>query len=253
MIREDERTVDAVYDDYAANYGYDLHSTLSARLKYELARRYLQPHYQVLDVGCANGIHMQALAGYCSAITGIDINDRMLEQADERLSNQGIGNARLLKRSAAELGLPDASFDLVYSFSTLLLVPDTQCAVAEIARVLRPGGYAILDIIGRYNLSRIYWGYYYRRHGHFGVNSFTFPQLRSLLGRVGLEPIEAHALGFTDQWRYIPGLHWCKFLERIFHGPGSRDLDYRLSNTGPLFALANRWYLVCRRSDGVRR
>lgn len=251
MITREEASSDRVYDGYAKTYGFDIRGTLAARLKYELALAHLSPHAEVLDVGCANGIHLRVLAAQCKRIVGVDINAPMLAVARDTLAGEGIRNAELMQRSAADLGFADASFDLVYSFSTLLLVPEVHQALAEISRVLRPGGAALLDITGRYNLSRIYWGWYYRRHGHFGVHSFRYRDIVQRLEALGLDVIERHALGFLDQWKYLPGLHWCRFLDRWFHGPGERDLDYRLSNLPLLCPLANRWYLVCRKRASV--
>ncbi len=248
MIPEHERSSDRIYDACAASYGFATDKTLAARLKLELVSARIRPEHHVLDVGCANGLYMIPLASRCSEIVGIDINDRMLEVAREALQQAGVTNAQVHKQSATSLDFADASFDVVYSFSTLLLVPDTLGALGEIARVLKPGGWAVLDITGRYNLSRLYWSWYYRRHGHFGVNAYPYREIAGHLARLGLVIEEAHALGFTDQWRYVPGLHKLKVLDRLFHAPGERDLDYRLSNHPWLFPLANRWYLVCCRT-----
>ena len=248
MIRPEELTSNRVYDGLASSYGFDVDANLSARLKYDLALKYLRPDDDVLDVGCANGIHMRLLAEKCRRITGIDLNDAMLDIARVTLAADGLANPSLERRSATDLGFADASFDLVYSFSTLLLVPDIERAFREISRVLRPGGIALLDITGRWNLSRIYWGMYYRRHGHFGLHSFSYRKIVEQLESLGLTVIESHALGFLDQWRYIPGLHWCKFLDRLLHASLQRDLDYRTSNMPWSFPLANRWYIACRRA-----
>lgn len=249
MIRPEEATSDRIYDRCAASYGHDVSANVAARLKYEMVIKHLRPAYDVLDVGCANGIHMRLLAGRCRSITGIDINESMLGIARETLAAGGIANARVERRSAADTGFPDSSFDMVYSFSTLLLVPDIDRALYEVSRVLRPGGIAVLDITGRNNLSRIYWGWYYRRQGHFGLHSFNYTEILRRLGALGFEVIESHALGFLDQWRYVPVLHWCKWLDRWFHGPAERDLDYRISNLRLLFPLANRWYIACRKRN----
>jgi hypothetical protein len=56
---------------------------------------------------------------------------------------------------------------------------------------------------------------------------------------------ERHALGFCNQWRYIPSLHKLRRLNRLFHAPGEMGLDYRISNRLWFFPLANRWYLGC--------
>jgi len=249
MIAPDERSSDAIYTPLADGYGYDIDANWPARLKYELVRAHAEAEGRVLDVGCANGLHLVRLAALCRELVGVDINDRMLELATRAIAERGIRNVRIAKQSATRLDFPLATFDLVYSFSTLLLVPDTDRALAEIARVLRPGGIAILDITGRYNLSRLYWGHYYRRYGHFGIRSFTLAHIRQRLEDLGLELLEQHASGFCDQWKYLPGLNLLRPLERVFHGGNGPDLDYRVSNWPPLVRLANRWHFVGRKAS----
>lgn len=247
MIAPEELTANKVYDGYAATYGFDVDTNLPAWLKYDLALKYLKPGDEVLDIGCANGIHMRLLAGKCRHITGIDINEPMLDIARSTLAKDHVGNATLELRSATELGFPDESFDLIYSFSTLTLVSNIARALNEIARVLRPGGIALLDISGRWNLSHIYWSHYYRRHGHFGLRAFGYREALAQIETLRMQVVEGHASGFLDQWRYIPGLHWCKSLDRVFHRSLENDLDYRVSNSPIFFPLANRWYFACRK------
>jgi ubiquinone/menaquinone biosynthesis C-methylase UbiE len=246
-IRPEELTSNRVYDGYASTYGFDVDASLSARLKYDLAIKYLKADDVVIDVGCANAIHMRLLANKCKQIIGIDINKTMLDAAREKLTEDRIANATLKQCSATEIEFADGSFDLVYSFSTLTLVPDVARALREISRVLRPGGIAILDFAGRWNLSHLYWNLYYRRHGHFGQHGFEYRKIATQLELLGLQILEKHALGFLDQWRYVPVLHWCKGLHRVFHASRERDLDYRISNRAFFFPLANRWYVACRK------
>ena len=94
-IRPDELTSNRIYDSFAPHYGFDVNANLPARLKYDLALKYLKPDDDVLDVGCANGIHMRLLAGRCRHITGVDINQPMLDIARTTLAQDGIGNASL--------------------------------------------------------------------------------------------------------------------------------------------------------------
>lgn len=244
-IRAEDQATNRVYDAMAATYGFDIGANLSARLKYELVLKFIRPEDRVLDVGCGNGIHMRVLAPRCEHICGIDVNGAMLSVAREALADAP--NTTLEMQSASELDFANASFDLAYSFSTLLLVPEFDRALGEIARVLKRDGIALLDITGRWNLSRVYWGHFYRRHGHFGVHAFSYRDIVDKLERHGLRVVESHALGFLDQWRYIPGLHWCKWLDRVLHRSEQDDLDYAVSNSRQIFPLANRWYLACRR------
>src|SRR4029079_2664648 len=115
------------------------------------------------------------------------------------------------------------------------------------------GGYLILDVAGRNNLSSIYWRLWYRRHGHFGIHAFSYPTIGKKLSALGCPILESHALGFCDQWKYIPGLHLVKRLDRFFHRSPEpeRNLDYNISNLPGLFRFANRWYVLARKDDAV--
>jgi len=252
-IPADQATSDRIYDGLAKVYGFDIESTLAARLKYDLVRRNCTKDARLLDVGCSNGLFMRALAAQCRHIDGIDINDLMLEQARLKFTEDGVTNAAVYKQSATALEFEDNVFDVTFSFSLLLLVPRPLDAIDQMIRVTKPGGVLILDITGRYNLSQLYWGHFYKRNGHGGVVSYSYRQIAGALEARGLTIIERHGLGLTDQWKYIPVLRWLQRLEGYFHngqgdsGAGT-DLDYRLSNHSALIGLANRWYLVCRKA-----
>jgi SAM-dependent methyltransferase len=141
---------------------------------------------------------------------------------------------------------PEESFDVVFSYSTLLLIPEPERAYREIVHVLKSGGFAILDITGRYNLSRIYWANYYREQGHFGLNYYTLSEINSIFESLGFEILERHATGLLDQWKYIKGLRRLTFLDKMIHRTsGQPDLDYRLSQK--FSGFANRWYFVLKK------
>jgi ubiquinone/menaquinone biosynthesis C-methylase UbiE len=249
MNSAEEKSSSRIYDESAETYGFDISASLASSLKYELAKRYIRPSNRVLDVGCANGLFMLPLAPFCSEIVGIDISDKMLAIAESEISRCKLSNARVCKQSATELAFSDSSFDMAYCYSLLPLVSDPVQVVREIARVVRPGGIVLLDVPGRHNLSRLFFTWQYRRMGHPGVKSFRLADTFHVLADHKLEVLESHALGFTDQWKYVPGLHRCRFLNRLFHASSARDLDYRISNVDCLRAFANRWYIVCRRRE----
>jgi ubiquinone/menaquinone biosynthesis C-methylase UbiE len=242
-----EQAAERIYDERADDYGYRTDASTTERLKVELTRRYVTPQARVLDVGSANGVHLRLVAPLCAHATGIDVSPRMIEIARERLAADGVANVDLVQASADDLPFDDASFDLVYSFSTLLLVPNLSQALDEIRRVLVPGGVALLDLAGRWNLSQRHWRRWYREQGHFGVHAMSRRQLDRALASRGLEIAEIHALGVTDQWRYVRGSHRLERLDTVFHGSGDRDRDYRVSNLPGLRRMANRWFVAARR------
>lgn len=92
-----------------------------------------------LDVGCGNGAFSEVLMAKCppSALHGIDPSDAQLEHARKRL---GAGNVQFETAAAQALPIEDASFDAATMALVISFIPDPAKAVAEMARVVNPGG-----------------------------------------------------------------------------------------------------------------
>jgi ubiquinone/menaquinone biosynthesis C-methylase UbiE len=250
MISKEELTSNIVFDQIAADYGLDYESSYTQYLKYLLLKRHIKNTDVCLEIGIANGIFSIPLSKDVTKVYGIDISPAMIKECFRNVQKAKANNVFIYEMSASSLSFEDSTFDLVFSFSTLLLVPDVQSAFKEIVRVLKPGGLTILDITGRYNLSQGYWGRYYRQQGHWGVHSFSLKQITSILKSLGFELLEVHPTGLTDNWKYVKWLKNSKLLERIFHNKEIRpDLDYRISRLIP--GLANRWYIVLRLKEKI--
>jgi SAM-dependent methyltransferase len=235
-----ERVAERIFDARAEDYGDDAEGPAS-RLRTELVVERSRPADRVLDVGCANGLHLTTVAPVVAEAVGVDLSARMLERARAVVP----GNVSLVRASASRLPFASDTFDLVWSFSTLVMVPNAPLAIAEMARVLRPGGIAVLDVPGRLNLSSAYWTRWYRRNGHPGLWTVRHAALTAVLVSAGLDLEEQHATGLLDQWRYVPWLRKSTSLDRVVHG--RRELDYSLSNRRGLRAFANRWFVVARK------
>ncbi len=88
---------------------------------------------RILDVGCAHGDYMQALARRGLSVFGIDINRPALRVAVT-------GGNRVADADAMRLPFADETFDGLLCHKTLYLFTDMPAAAAELARVIRPGG-----------------------------------------------------------------------------------------------------------------
>jgi ubiquinone/menaquinone biosynthesis C-methylase UbiE len=94
---------------------------------------------RVLEIGIGSGLNLPFYGRRVEHLTGIDPSPALLGKA--RARSQWVGfPVRLLEGSAEALPLDDASVDTVVSSWTLCSIPDVESALAEIARVLRPGG-----------------------------------------------------------------------------------------------------------------
>jgi len=100
----------------------------------------LDPEMIVLDVACGAAHAAEQVAPHVRQVVGLDLTRALLDFGAQRLREAGITNVLLQEGSAAELPFLDASFDLVFCRAALHHMPDPGGAVAEMARVCRPGG-----------------------------------------------------------------------------------------------------------------
>ena len=96
---------------------------------------------RILDAGCGTGEASRRLAEAFpgASVLGVDVLDGSLERARAGAARFG-DRVRFENRSIYELGLPPASFDLVVCRHVLQSIPHADRAIAELVRVIRPGG-----------------------------------------------------------------------------------------------------------------
>jgi SAM-dependent methyltransferase len=100
---------------------------------------------KLLEVGVGAGTDFINWVRHGAIATGVDLTDRAIETSKERLDLEGL-HAAVTRADAENLPFEDASFDIVYSYGVLHHSPDTPHAIAEVHRVLRPGGTALIMI-----------------------------------------------------------------------------------------------------------
>jgi ubiquinone/menaquinone biosynthesis C-methylase UbiE len=151
----------------------------------------------VLDVGCGDGVLLQAMVANGAIVTGVDPDPDMLAAARARVAGAH-PQATLLEARAQQLPFPDASFDVVCAVTVLCFIADPAAALQEMVRVLRPGGRLVLGELGRWNL----WATIRRIEGWAGSATWSAARLRSaselrtLLGRAGLKVIDVRGAVF---------------------------------------------------------
>jgi ArsR family transcriptional regulator len=132
----------------------------------------------VLDVGSGDGAAASALAPYCRTLTCVDTSARMIEAARERLLKLKHVTARVA--DVHDLPFPAASFDAVLMFHTLTYAERPAQALAECARVLRPGGRLVLLCLDEHRQPEVTAPYGERHPG------FSPANVKDLLSRTGL-------------------------------------------------------------------
>lgn len=110
---------------------------------------------RLLEVGCGMGTDLLQFARGGAICTGVDLTPRSIEISKHRFKLYDVPGTFVIA-DGEKLPFPDKSFDVVYSNGVLHHTPDTNGAVQEIHRVLRPGGIAKVMLYYRHSLN--YWG-----------------------------------------------------------------------------------------------
>lgn len=137
----------------------------------------------VLDAGSGDGAAASSLAPYCRSLTCIDTNPRMIDTARERLARYP--HVRAQVADLHELPFDAESFDAVLMFHTLTYAERPARALAECARVLRPGGRLVLLCLDKHRQMEV-TARYGERHPGFAPGA-----VRGLLSRAGLTVVSA--------------------------------------------------------------
>lgn len=117
------------------------------RMEAELLATLDQPAgARVLDAGCGMGDVAAYVARHGSLqVVGVDLLDFNLAEARRRTARRGLeGQISYQLADYAQTGLPDRSFDAIYTMETLVHAPQAEAALAEFWRLLRPGGRLVL-------------------------------------------------------------------------------------------------------------
>jgi SAM-dependent methyltransferase len=184
---------------------------------------------RVLEFGCGVGIYVQAIRRYTPHVFGFDI------ETDRLRLGYAQGIRGLVTATAERLPFADGAFDVVFSNEVLEHVSDDRAACREIARVLRPGGRAVIFVPNRwypFETHGIYWRGRYRFGNYPFVNwlptpwrdrlaphvrAYTASQLRALFHGTPLRVI-AHTQIYPGFDNLVARLGWLgRLLRAIMH------------------------------------
>jgi SAM-dependent methyltransferase len=150
---------------------------------------------RVLDVATGNGNFIHALLENLKSfheIIGIDTSEKSAAAFEQAFAGKAV---RFMKMDAARLDFPAASFDTVCISNSLHHMADLETVLAEMKRVLRPGGYFILSEMYRDNQTKAqmthvlmhhWWAAVDRIKGIVHNETYTRQQILDIVGGLGL-------------------------------------------------------------------
>ena len=140
------------------------------------------PPRNLLDIGTGTGRVLQLFAARVGFGLGIDLSREMLSVARANLDRTSLRNCQVRHGDMYHLPLPDGSFDAATMHNVLHFADDPGAALAEAARVLRPGGRLVVVDFARHELE-----FLRREHAHRRLG-FTDAEMRGWFTAAGLIP-----------------------------------------------------------------
>ena len=135
-------------DDYFDRMGYRWdalrENCFGATFHLEAMVRLLPSQWTVADLGTGTGYLLPLLGSHFRSVVAVDQSRQMLDLAQRRVKETGLANVDLRCGHLEQLPLADGEADLALAFLILHHVADVDEALRQIARVLRPGGRAVV-------------------------------------------------------------------------------------------------------------
>lgn len=199
-----------IFDDWARRgraEGMEAGHAFSARRAF--ARLELRAGGHYLDVGCGNGYTVRWAAdvvGPQGRAVGLDVSPEMVARA--RTQSQGRKNVQFDASTFPDHALPHGAFDGIFSMEVLYYLPDVAAALAEIRRLLKPGGrFACIVDYYRENEASHGWP----EDLGCAMNLLSMAGWRGAFEGAGLEVLEQQTLlqplapGAEPSWKHTQG------------------------------------------------
>lgn len=120
-------------------------------LTVEYVLKVLPPGGRVLDVGCGAAPVVSELRRRGVSCTGLEYAEDMIKHAKERLRSMGLDEGDLYQGDCCKTPFEDGQFDVVVSLGVISYVEHYSDALAEIRRLLKPGGFALISFRNQFN------------------------------------------------------------------------------------------------------
>jgi SAM-dependent methyltransferase len=178
-------------------------------LTFDFDRLDVRAGMRVLDIGAGSGRHTDEAYRRGADVVALDLSHDALRETNERLRGdhdprEGEGGSLSVRADVLSLPFPDGTFDRVIASEVLEHVPADRAAMAELVRVLKPGGLAAVTV-PRWLPEKVCWAlsdaYHEVEGGH--VRIYRGSALRQRLSDAGLQVLghtHAHALHSPYWW-----------------------------------------------------
>ena len=129
------------WDKHAERYA---RSPVSDEVTYQRklaeTQSFFTPEMRILEFGCGTGTTAVHHAPHVQHIDAVDISENMIEIGRGKAAAAGVDNITFSRGTLTEFNAQEGSIDAVLGLNVIHLLPDRQAVLAEVARILKPGG-----------------------------------------------------------------------------------------------------------------
>ena len=157
----------------------------------DLLSSFLKEGSAVLDIGCGSGVPVSLRLSSRFCLTGVDISDRMIELAKEKVTN-----AEFIRANILDVDFAENSFDAIISFYALFHIPRKEQPILfhQLYKWIKPGGFFFATYAkGGYRVPG------YTEDDFFGTkmywSNFSFERFRELIKMSGFKELRAGMIG----------------------------------------------------------
>jgi len=205
---------------------------------------------RVLEIGCGTAIDSHVLStdflGKNVDFVATDISKEAIKVA-KKISEQFNGKVTLLVDDASSMQFGDGCFDIIFSQGVLEHFKDPKHTLYEQKRVLREGGYIVVDVPQKFNPYTCYKHFCLRRGiwPYGWETEFSFHDLKDLGAELGLEIIEVSAYGDGIDFLFSP---WKKLRDKsrlinLFSAVSYKMLHHSISGTAKVLDRYKHYFL----------
>jgi len=207
----------------------------------------------VLDLCCGTGAYLLPMLDRVRSAVAVDFSRTMLDALRAAVPATAVTRPVIVQADARQLPMADASVDAVFSFASLYYVPEVWRAIAEVARVLRPGGHAALELGARASLNTVVNRVNHRDKGWAVPEHIPVSEMERAVAIAGLTVVAWRSFQLLPMYGAPRRLWWMyPILSGWWQAPlsveaGGRMLDERISSLPGLRHVAFRHLVIARK------
>ena len=211
----------------------------------------------VLDLCCGTGSYLIPKLDTVGSAVGLDFSPRLLEGFKKNLGGGIPEKLRLVEADARDMPLDGESVDFVFSYASLYGIPDIEKVIGEIARVLRPGGFAALEMGNSRSMSVAVANVFHKKHNWPLPCAVPFGRMRGMFDARGLDIVRRRSFQILSMYGAPPGMPFLKpvttprWKSVMGIKAGGKIVDEWISGSWPLHHVAFRHLFILRKRSSA--